>query len=466
VEHADRMMAAKMNEGHIQTGMGQNGAPASPEAIAQEVERRQALGVPAMPGDVTEPMRGMTGWASRGMGPGQSRVRAALDARKAQEAMRVREHVVTELGPVVDPLRQMEQHMTTARAEAAPRYQAAYAEPMVITPEIEGIMATPAFKDALPQAVRNIRNAQRDPSALGFRLDADGNIAGVNTLSTEGFDQVIRAMKDNGRAAADVNPITGRVINNTNSVHINARAGDLRDHLAAQNAPYREVTERYADDMAQRDAFERGQDVQRLSGHEVNLQARTLPETAHGAWSLGARTALADDASRFGAENPTGDTASRIRKALGDDTKQHAIGEMTGNTGAVRGLQDRLEAEHQGNLLWKDVQGNSKTAHRQALDADLADAIAKRPLSILTPRGMLMSVIEHIAGRGQASFRNEVKARIAEIATETNPATVRELMAQVAQRAQRDKEFADLLHRSGVLTAKAYGANILPQTED
>jgi hypothetical protein len=49
-----------------------------------------------------------------------------------------------------------------------------------------------------------------------------------------------------------------------------------------------------------------------------------------------------------------------------------------------------------------------------------------------------------------------------EAATETDPATVRELMAAIAEQAERDREFAGLLHESGVLVAKAFGANIVP----
>jgi hypothetical protein len=464
-EQADRILHREMNRGNIQRGMGQPGPAANPDAILTEVQNRQALGVPAMPGDVTEPMRNLTSWSSRGMGPGQTRVVQALDARKASEANRVRQHVIDEFGPVGDPLLQVEQHMQRAREQAAPMYRAAYNEPMVVNDEIASIMRTPAFQEAIPNAVRNIRNAQRDPMELGFRLHSDGTITAAETLSTEGFDQVIRAMRDNGRAAAEVNPLTGRVNNTTDSVHINARAGDLRQQLAAQNPAYREVTERYADDMAQRDAFQRGQDISSLTGHEINAQRRAMPENAQGSWSIGARTALADQASEFGAKYPTGDTAANLRKALGDDVKQQAIGEMTGNTGAVRGLQDRLEAEHQGNILWKDVQGNSKTASRQQLDADLDEAASGR-LSNLSARGMLTGVINFIGDRASSQFRNDVKARIAEVATETNPATVQELMAEIAQRAQRDREFADLLHRAGVIGTKGYAVNIEPARPD
>lgn len=467
-EQADRMLNQTMNRGNIQEGMGQLGAPATPDSIIAEQTRRQGMGVPAIPGDVTEPMRNLTSWASRGMGPGQTRVIQALDRRKADEANRVRNHVTAEMGPAVDPIRQVEQHTQRAQREAAPMYAEAYAQPMVLTPEIAAIARTPAFNDALPQAVRNIRNAQRDPEAMGFIMHGDGSVdpQSHQFLSTEAFDQVIRAMRDNGRAAADINPLTGRVINNTNSVHINARAGDLRSELANQNGAYRDVTGMYADEMALRDAFQNGQDVSKLTGPEIAAQGRGMTPDAQQSWTIGARSALADQASTFGANYPTGDTAATIRKSLGDAPKQAAIEQMTGNQGAVRGLQDRLEAEHQGNILWKEVQGNSRTAGRQQLDADLDAATGSLGPSSFSVRGMLGAAVSHIASRATAQFRNDVKARIAEVAAETNPANVRDFMSAIADRAQRDRQFADLLHRSGIIGTKAYGANIVAPNED
>jgi hypothetical protein len=470
VEQADRMVGQHMSQGAISRGMGREGPAATPEAIATEMERRQAIGVPAMPGDTTDAMRNVTSWASRGMGPGQSMVRQRLDARKAQEATRVRQHIVDEMGPAVDPVRQMQDYGERARREAAPMYAEAYAQPMVLTPEMRGIIQTPAFQDAVPHAVRNIRNAQRNPEALGFVMRGDGMLdpEAYQYLSTEGFDQVIRAMRDN--AQDRMRPASfpgGRPTNTTDSVHISARAGDLRDELAAQNGAYRDVQAMYADEMGMRDAFRNGQDIKSLTGSEIGEQARQMPQAnAREAWSIGARTALADEASEYGAKYPTGDTAAMVRKLLGDDFKQGEIGAMTGRPNAVNGLQDRLEAEHQGNILWKEVQGNSKTAPRQQLDADLDAAAGTRPLSSLSVRGMLGAVVNNISDRATTQFRNDVKARVAQIATETNPATVRELMANVADRARQDREFADLLHRSGVIASKAAGANIAPAAPD
>jgi len=463
---ANRMLADAIDQGPIRHGPASPHArAATPAAVADEVERRAAMNVPAMVGDVMDPLSHTTGWASRGTGPGQRMVRETIAARKAQEASRLRQHVVDTMGPVVDPVAQMETHMATAKAAAGPGYQAAYAEPMVLTPEIEQIMATPAFREAVPHAVRNIRNGMGDPTGLGFRMDQHGNIDGINTLTTEGFDQVIRAMRDSGRAAADVNPLTGKVINNTNSVHINARAGELRDHLSAQNPAYADVTGRYADDMALRDAFHQGQDFGSLTGHEVNAQARALPDSAHGSWSIGSRSAMADEVSKYAAAHPTGDTAGHLRTMLGDDIKQDALGQMTGNTGAVRGLRDRLDAEQQAHGLWQEVQRNAGATRRATTDRMDASMGNSGP-GALNWRGKAGQWLGDTLSKHEPQYAKDVRDHVSTVLTAQDPAIVRTMMADVAAQAQRDADRAQLIQNMQIRGLKGSHAALDPYRAD
>ncbi|MFD1959598.1 hypothetical protein ACFSHP_12075 [Novosphingobium panipatense] len=176
VQQARRMLGHHMNQGEIARGPGIPSRPANPEAIGQEVAYRNAIGVPAMVGDVTQDMRDLTSWSSRGMGPGQSMVREALNTRKASEAARVRQHVAETLPTTTDPIAYVEQAKREASAAAAPHYQAAYTQPMYRTPPIQAIEQIPAFRRALPQAYENIQNQidpatglPKDPTAMGFR---------------------------------------------------------------------------------------------------------------------------------------------------------------------------------------------------------------------------------------------------------------------------------------------------------
>lgn len=480
-EQADRLIGERMRQGNISNGLGQPGAPSSPQAIAQEVAQRRARGVPAMIGDVTEDMRGLTEYAGRGAGPGQNLVRRALEGRKANEGTRIRQHVQDTFPTTDDPIRYLEEAGQRAKREAGPLYEQAYSQPVFRTAEIQAIERTPAFRQALGQAYTNIRNQidevtglPKNPREMGFRemVDVDPNglppngpyfqaadgtlISYEKGLTAEGYDQVIRAMRDNARSAADVNPITGRVRDNSNSVHIGARARDLRSQLAGQNDAYADVTRRYGDQMALNDAFEQGTDFGKSTGHEVNAQLRAMPDFGREAFTRGAGTAMADEASQYAARYPNGDTARRIRQMLGDDVKQAALSEAQGNTGGVRDLAERLEYEQQGNIVYNRVNSNSATAQRQQLDADL-DAGAGIPTS---RDGIVSRIVTALADRARPQLQQDLKNRIAEVVTASDAQTVQEVMEAIAAQAERDASFRRLLQQASVGTAAIYGSNL------
>lgn len=473
---AERILGRELGQSTIDAGMGTQGPRAVPDAITAEVIRRAALQVPAVPADVSEQARRVTAWALQGNGPMSQRARGVLSARQAQQAERVRGHVADEIGAPVDPEAYIERVSRQAQDEARPLYEEAYAQPLNITPDMVRVSKTPAFQDALPVAQRNIRNDMRDPRAMGFIVDDAGEVirGPVNDISTEGMDQVIRAMRDNGRAAADLHPITGRVINNTNSLHINRRAGDLRDMLAEQNPAYREATERYADHMGIRDGFERGQDIASLTGPEIAAQMRQMPQpNAREAWMTGGATELADVATQAGLK-PAANVAQRVRQAvglsgaggnaaLGDQAKVQAIEAMAGRPGMVRGLDSRLEAEDQafrtfqaaapeavrGSPFEREDVGNLAVAAGKASRGDLLGAITSALLQG-NPRGTLR-------------FREDVRERIAELMTATEPRSVAEAMQAISRRAEADEAFRVSLSRAGIDLSKGLIAQAAAQ---
>ncbi len=466
---AERVLNRQLEDSTISTGMGAGNVPASPSAIAAEVMRRQDLGVPAVPADVSDVTQRATARALRGEGPATSRARTLLMARQAQQGTRVRGHITDELGPAVDPIRAVDDINRRASEEAAPLYEQAYSLPMRITPEIEAIARTPAFRDAVPTAIRNIRNAGRDPLAVGFRNravhgqepDFDLPAEQVRTLSTEGFDQVIRAMRDNGQAAMDTSGFRPR--NTTNSVHINARAGDLRNQLADQNGAYRDVQAMYADEMGVREALENGQDVAKLTGPEITAQMGDMrAQNAREAWTTGARTALADDAIEAGLK-PTANVAQRTRQQLGlsgagleaaagDRVKQEAVEAMTGRPGAIRRLDDRLEAENQAFATLARLGPSSSRDEQAVADTLKALGVAGKAAT----GGWKWAALDMLSGgqRGTFGFRRGVDERTAALLTEGAPEALQANMAALERRGALDDRHRQRLHATGAHTAR------------
>jgi hypothetical protein len=211
--------------------------------------------------------------------------------------------------------------------------------------------------------------------------------------------------------------------------------------------------------MAYADAFQRGGDVGKLTGHEVNALAGSIPPQAHQAFAAGAGTALADRASQYASDAPNGDVANAVRKMIGDDTKQQALSGIVGDTGDIRSLLNRLEYEHQGHLTWQGAEGNSATPARQAIDADL-NGIASIPFSSKAALGHL---VNFVSSHAVPQYQKDVKRRIGEIVTASDPQSVGGALQAIHDQAHRDQAFGDLLHKAGVGATVPYAYAIAPR---
>src|SRR3546814_14811365 len=86
--------------------------------------------------------------------------------------------------------------MEGARRDAAPFYDAFNAQPARTSPELEAMLQTPAGRQALAQARTIAANEGRDPNALGFDLDMEGNVILTSSPSPQTIDLVKRGFDD------------------------------------------------------------------------------------------------------------------------------------------------------------------------------------------------------------------------------------------------------------------------------
>lgn len=489
----ERIIGEEMENGTIATGMGTGDIPASPANIQAEVTRRQALGVPAVPADTSEGLRRITAWALQGRGPATTRARQLLQARQAGMGQRIRGHITEELGPAADPIRGAEDVVQRAKDAAGPAYRQAYAQgsPMVIDDHLAGLMRRPAFRESLPQAYRNIQNRGGNPEAMGFRLipharagsippdmphmvTPEGIYALDQMPSFEAFDQVVRTLNKSIKRS----DLTGRPVLDNESGGIDDVMRSLDSHLKTHNGAYRDAKANYADEMAIRDAMQRGGDVSSLTGHEINAQARNMPQHAQEAWVLGARTALADEATKAGLK-PTANVAQQTRQSLGlsgagghaatgDTVKQQAIEGLSGRPGVMNRLDDRLEAEDQAFKTSKMAFGGSPTQPRQAMDQALSGEALGTMGNVLRGDfiGAIGSVLFKGNPRGTLRFKQDVMDRISQVLTESNPRTMPELLHAIEQRAFSDDQFRAALNRAGIGPAKVASLLTAGQSTD
>ena len=516
---AERLIGQEMADGGIAAGMGATAAPPTPRAVSAEVTRRRGMGIPAMAGDTSDQLRRLTSWALQGRGPMTTRARNSAMARQADAGRRIRGHLSETLGPAEDTVLASENITARAKQAAEGDYQAAYAaiNPVPQTSELRGLMRRPAARRAVPQAYDNILNrggnpldqsftiTRRQPPGGGAQPEVNGgqlygrdsflpgpgqnavapagpppqgassreladlgyDVNMTETPSFESYDQVVRTMNN----SIPRDGMTGRKVLDNETGAIDEVSRELDQYLRRINPQYASAKSNYADEMAIKGAMGRGDNVANLSGDEIAAQLRAMPPHAQEAWMVGARSRLASLASEK-SQRPTANVAQAVRQAtglsgagtaasLGDEAKRTAIETMAGNPGVLNRLDDRLEGEDQAYKLFSETFGNSKTAGRQALDESLTGG-AGMELASKFATGNVVSAFTQLlfqgSPRGMGAYKQAVQESVAEILTETNPATVREFMAAVQRRAQTDANFGALLDRAGINLAKPAAA--------
>lgn len=139
---------------------------------------------------------------------------------------------------------------------------------------------------------------------------------------------------------------------------------------------------------------------------------------------------------------------------------------MPGRPNAVAGLQERLEAEQQGHVLWNEVHGNSRTADRQQLDTDLDAAAGSLPSIPLTPSGIIAKAVNRVQAGANQQRRLALKGHVGRTMVEQNPTRLRAIIDEIEGVRRRDREFADGLHDLSLFGTKAGAVNIRPASPD
>ncbi|MEH6757737.1 MAG: hypothetical protein V7676_09505 [Parasphingorhabdus sp.] len=461
-QQAQRIIADEMGNGTIATGMGTGSVPLTAETVTDEIAKRDLMGIPAMPADLSEQLRRITSWSLQGRGAMTTKARAALGERQAKQGQRIRDHVQSELGPAVDPIKAVDDIRYRASAEAAPNYRQAYNEGMTVSTEMQEIMKTPAFKQEAAKAFKEIRDYGGNPKDFGFIQRPDGSVDFGETPSLEAIDMIIKKI----RMDIPRNPLTGRPELDSSNFRASGMASGLDEEARKGSPLFDTAKSKYADEMAIRDALEQGQNVGKMSGHEIAASTRAMPEHAQEAWITGARTSLADNAVAAG-QKPTANVAQNTRNKVGlsgagsaaspgDVVKVDAIENLTGKPGSMGRLDDRLEAEDQGFKTFSEAFLNSKTNARESLDENLMAGITQTGRDLLF--GNIASAVGGVLFRGTAKgsfkFKQDVQDSIAEILTETKPDNIKAAFEAIQQRAAHDRKFSALLNKAGVQVSR------------
>lgn len=152
--------------------------------VEEALQNASNLGVPLNLADVSPDVNSLTGAAIRRSASGAGRARDFLSRRSAGQIDRFRGAVERDLGPLDNVPQRSADLIAKAQADASPFYAEAYAAPVISTPTIDELLNTPFGKQALSRANTIAANERRNPQAMGFSLDANGDVV-LNPLPVE-----------------------------------------------------------------------------------------------------------------------------------------------------------------------------------------------------------------------------------------------------------------------------------------
>lgn len=155
-----------------------------PINVRTQLDEAAQLGVPMTLADTHPELASLAGASVRRSPTADLAAQEALLPRSRGQIDRFRGAVQRDLGPTANIPQLSEQLTKEAQAAAAPLYKQAYEAPAVGSPEISSLLDTPFGRSALSRAQGIAANERRDPKALGFGLDENGDVI-LNPLNTE-----------------------------------------------------------------------------------------------------------------------------------------------------------------------------------------------------------------------------------------------------------------------------------------
>jgi hypothetical protein len=455
-----------------------------PSVAAQRLQAASGNGVPLALGDLGENLRGLTGATSRAPGPSRRLVRSMLQDRQDTQGERVRGALERDLGPVGNIDAIGEDISRRANAAAGPLYDAARAAPVISTPELQAVLATPAGRRAIAEARTIAANERRDPEALGFALDADNNVVLNPTLNIADDGSIVQEPARQQGYTLDTldlvkrgldavlepnrNPVTRRLDLSGNPLaqSQNTVRQQLLREVDRVNPAYAEARAAFADPARQRMALEQGGKMVDATAEAVERATTGLTNAQRAQYALGYRSKLAENLERAVMGG------NKVARIVGTPRKQRALGQLFGDEPGFERFTNTLADEQLANETYRTVMTGSPTANRLADDAaigdpSLAEDVAGKALKGAVNGGLTGMFINGLAAVGDRTRRfgagatgNRAREEAAALLTETDPDLLVQRLAEGLRQAARMRIAARRFNRH-VRAGTQYGARAI-----
>jgi soluble lytic murein transglycosylase-like protein len=428
----------------------------SPDDAMQVIQQAQARGVPLSLSDVGDNTRGLTSSLARKPGEARTIVQDAIGERQLAQGERIQGALERDLGPVTNLREASDDLIRSAKAKAAPLYDEAYKAPVAWSTDdgitLNRILNTPAGKKALQKAHTIAANEMRDPGSLGFTMNDKGDVVLESVPTFQTLDYVKRGLDDVVEEARD--PTTGRLNLDTNGKAINDLRGMFVDELRRLNPKYGEALDAYSGDARMANALRQGGKAVNKSAEDIIAETQRMTPAELEQYRLGLRSGLSNSI------DAKGDAGDGIKRLIGSPKKRKALEQVFGGQQGLANFIDTMKDETAAFRTYTRSMTGSPTAANLADDQNLEMLTDLFDAGVNVANGRFMNAIRVLLARkGRADKASEMtRAELAQLLTETDPATLREVMKRIGdadiQAVQRLRQGSTFSAAGGMMGAR------------
>lgn len=437
-------------------------------SVAQRLRDAAQRGVPLSIADTGDNARALLASVSRQPGPGRTLSREAVTTRQVEQGDRVLGAIGRDLGRIGNMRQESDNLMQQARAAASPLYDQAYAVPGRTSDELEAILRTPAGRQALARARVIAANERRDPTAMGFDLDDQGEVVLTRVPSAQTLDYVKRGLDDIIEQHRD--PVTQRLSLDEAGRAVNQVRAQLVGETDRLNPIYGEARAAYAGPASAEEALQSGRRALTASAEDIEAAVGRMSPFEREQYALGFRAAMADNLGR------ATDGADKVGRLLGTPRKRAALASVFGSEENFGRFLQTMADERATTETYRSVMTGSQSAERLAADAQTNDAglvdtaMGATLRGVSDPVGLIGSALEKLRNAntfGVGRTGDETRESVAALLTESDPAVlnmisraVREAMVKQGRRQRAiNRTTGKLGGALGVEVGSAIGAD-------
>ncbi|RVQ21830.1 hypothetical protein CN067_11910 [Sinorhizobium meliloti] len=360
-------------------------------------------------------------------GKAQDTVGSRLTLRQMGQGDRLKAAVSRTLADPDGYLAAKDDIAATAQQLAKPLYDQAYRTPVHYSETLEGILNTPAGREALKRAEVLAANEQVPFQQLFVNVADDGASATVKRVpDARGWDYIKRAMDDMIDAGKD--SITKKLSNEARI--INSLKDRMLSEIDSVNPAYKAARQAWGGQQSLDNALEFGRDAMSQSPEAVRRQIAKMGPAEKEAARAGAAEWIrnAIDQRNF--------TQNAILKFFSNRQQVKNLRALFDNDAQFKTFRQTIFAEAKKRATYEAVKGNSSTARQLA---DMAEAGGLREgaefVGNAVRNGPISATLQWVGSRLRmlGGLTPEVADNIAQRLTASRPEAVRQIASELAR---------------------------------